>query len=103
MGIDNDIGLLYLSRLVPLYDPDDVIDDIVPMARILDNAAAHARAIRMSTYGSGSKLEIELMRMHREDAVLARAENPIRYPSKRGSVVEGGVRGVLEMTTPAVP
>ena len=73
------------------------------MARILDTAASHARAIRMSTYGSSSTLEIELMKMHREDAVLARLENQIRYPVSRGSVLEGGVRGVLEMTTPALP
>jgi len=91
VGVGNDIGLRYMSPLVPLYEHDDVIDDIVPMARILDTAAANARAIRMNTYSSGSKLGIELMRMSREDAVLARAENPVRYPRKRGNVNESDI------------
>lgn len=83
-----DIMLEYRTKLTPLYLATDVIDSSLPLARILDNAAAHARLIGMSTYGSGSDLEIEAMKMHRQDAVLARLENPIRLPAKRGRVNE---------------
>jgi len=83
-----DIMLEYRTFLTPLYTASDTIDDSLPLARILDAAAGHARLLGMSTYGSGSKLEIEAMRIHREDAKLARAENPIRLPSKRGTVNE---------------
>ncbi len=103
VGVDNDIGLQYLSQLSPLYLATDVIDDIVKMARILDSAAAHARVIRMSTYGTASKLEIEMLRIHREDAVLARAENVIRYPARRGSVVEGGITRSARLEPVAQP
>lgn len=84
----NDIVLEYRTVLSPLYTASAVIDASLPMARILDSAAASARANQMSTYGSASKLGIELMRYNREDAVLARAENPVRLPSKRGNINE---------------
>ena len=86
--VDNDIMLEYTTFLEPLYLPTDVIDGSLPMARILDNAAFSARATRMSTSSSDSELEIELMKIHREDAALARAENPIRRPAKRGNINE---------------
>jgi len=84
----NDIVLEYRTKLAPMYLATDVIDDSLPMARILADAAAHARAIQMSTLTSGSELEIAMMNIHREDAALARAENPIRLPAKRGKVNE---------------
>ena len=83
-----DLMLEYTVPLSPLYLATDIIDDSLPMARILDSAAAGARANQMSTYGSSSKLGIELMKMNREDAVLARLENQIRKPAKRGRVNE---------------
>ena len=84
----NDIMLEYTTFLDNLYLATDVIDDSIPMARILPAAAAHCRAIKMSTYSSGSELEIELMKIHREDAQLARLENQIRRPAKRGNINE---------------
>lgn len=86
----NNIILEYTTFLSPLYLATDVIDDSLPMARILDSAAANARATRMSTSASGSELEIELMKIHREDARLARLENQIRKPYKRGRINEAG-------------
>ena len=83
-----DIMLEYSTFLSPLYLASDTIDASFPLARYLDSAAAHARAIKMSTFGSGSKLEIALMDIHRQDAILARAENPIRLPCKRGNINE---------------
>ena len=83
-----DLVLEYRTKLAPLYLATDVIDDSLPMARILANAAAHAHLVRMQTYSSGSELGIEAMRMFREDARLARLENPIRLPAKRGRVNE---------------
>ena len=80
--------LEYTTFLAPLYLATDVIDDSLPMARILDSAAFSARATRMSTSSSDSELEIELLKMHREDAVLARAQNQIRKPAKRGNINE---------------
>ena len=90
VSASNDIGLLYMSNLTPLYLATDVIDDVVPMARILPSAAAHARMIRMSTYGSSNEAELALLRMHREDAQLARLENQVRKPAKRGRINEAG-------------
>ena len=84
----NDIMLEYRTALTPLYLASDTIDDSLPLARILDSAAAHARLLSMSTGGAVSKLEIAAIDWHREDAALARAENPIRLPSKRGTVNE---------------
>ena len=84
----NDIMLEYRTKLAPLYLSADVIDDSLPMARILANAAAHAHLVRMQTYSSGSDLGIEAMKMFREDARLARLENQIRLPAKRGRVNE---------------
>ena len=83
-----DIMLEYKTFLTPLYLASDTIDDSLPLARILDSAAGHARLLVMSTGGAVSKLEIEAVNWHREDAALARAENPIRLPSKRGRVNE---------------
>ena len=88
--VDNDIMLEYTTFLSPLYLPADVIDDSLPLARILDSAAANARTTRALTTGSGSELEMELIKWHREDAKLARAENQIRRPAKRGNVNEAG-------------
>lgn len=84
----NDITLEYSVQLSPLYLASDVIDDVVKMARILDNAAAHALLNRMRTYGSSNKLDIDVMRIYREDAALARLENQVRRPAKRGRVNE---------------
>ena len=86
--VGNDIMLEYSTFLTPLYLASDTIDDSLPLARILDAAAGHARFLKMSTGGTVSKLEIEAVNWHREDAALARAENPIRLPSKRGRVNE---------------
>jgi len=88
VSTDNDIMLEYTTFLEPLYLADDVIDDSLPLARILDSAAANARATRMMTRGSESELEIELAKWHRQDAMQARAENPIRRPYKRGNINE---------------
>lgn len=83
-----DLVLEYRTKLAPLYLATDVIDDSLPMARILSDAAAHAHLVRMQTYSSGSDLGIEAMKMFREDARLARLENQIRLPAKRGRVNE---------------
>jgi len=80
----NDIMLEYVSRLSPLYLCSDVIDDIVPMARILPAAAAQCELIRMRTYDSGDPLDTEMLKFYRDEAAQARLENPIRLPSKRG-------------------
>lgn len=85
-----DLMLEYDYRLVPLYLATDVIDDILPMARILPAAAMNAEVIRMRTYASESKLDIEMLKIFREDAQLARLENPIRLPIRRGRVNESG-------------
>lgn len=84
----NDIMLEYKTFLAPLYLASDTIDDSLPLARILDSAAGHAKFLGMSTGGAVSNLEIAAVDWHREDAVLARAENPIRLPSKRGTINE---------------
>ena len=83
-----DIMLEYLVQLSPLYLATDEIDDIVPMARILSSAAANAELIRMRTYSSGSKLDIEMMNVYRQEAREAELRHPIRLPAKRGSVNE---------------
>ena len=84
----NDIMLEYTTFLSPLYLATDVIDDSLPIARILDSAAANALAISMRTNSKTNKLDIELMKMFREDAKLAKLENQIRKPAKRGNVNE---------------
>ncbi len=84
----NDLMLEYTAFLAPLYLATDVIDDSLPMARILDQAAASALAIAMKTGGTVSKLDIQLMQWFRADAVIAKQENQIRKPSKRGKVNE---------------
>ena len=84
----NDIMLEYTTAQSPLYLATDTIDGSILMARILDNAAAGARATKMLTTGSESELEVALWKAHREDAVLARAENPVRRKAKRGNINE---------------
>ena len=84
----NNIILEYTTFLSPLYTASDVIDDSLPLARILDSAAASARATRMSTSSSSNELEIELMKIHREDAQRYRLENQIRRPARRGNINE---------------
>ena len=86
----NDIMLEYKYRLVPLYDADDEIDPAIPMELLLSSAAANAELIRMRTYGSESKLDIEMLKMYREEARLAEMKNPIRLPAKRGRINEAG-------------
>ena len=86
----NDIMLEYTEFLTPLYLPAGVIDDSLPMARILPDAAAHCEVIRMKTYDSGNDLDLEMLKIHREDAQLAKLENQIRRPAKRGNVNEAG-------------
>jgi len=88
VGTGNDIMLEYLSRLSPLYLATDVIDDIVPMARILPAAAAQCELIRMRTYDSGDPLDIEMLKFYRDEARQSKLENPIRLPAKRGKVNE---------------
>ena len=88
VGTGNDIMLEYLSRLSPLYLATDVIDDIVPMARILPSAAAQCETIRMRTFDSGDPLDIEMLKFYRDEARQAKLENPIRLPAKRGKVNE---------------
>ena len=84
----NDIRLGYRYRHVPLYDADDEIDPAIPMELILDAAAMNCEVTRMRTYGSESKLDIEMLKQYREDAQLARMRNPIRPTPKRGKVNE---------------
>lgn len=84
----NDLMLEYTAPLSPLYLATDVIDDSLPMARILDQAAASALAIAMKTGGTISKLDIQLMQWFREDAEMAKLENQVRKPAKRGKVNE---------------
>ena len=84
----NDLVLEYTTYLSPLYLATDVIDDSLPMARILDQAAASALAIAMKTGGTVSKLDLQLMQWFREDAMMAKLENQIRKPAKRGKVNE---------------
>jgi len=88
VGTGNDIMLEYLSRLSPLYLATDVIDDIVPMARILPAAAAQCELIRMRTFDSGDPLDIEMLKFYRDEARQSKLENPIRLPAKRGKVNE---------------
>ncbi|MCK5603712.1 hypothetical protein KAR91_17630 [Candidatus Pacearchaeota archaeon] len=83
-----DIVLEYMARLSPLYLATDVVDEVVPMARILPEAAANAELIRMRTHDSGSQLDISMLRFYQEEANLARQENQIRRPAKRGRVNE---------------
>lgn len=84
----NDIMLEYDYRLVPLYTASAEIDPAIPMDRILDAAAANAIAISQLTYGSESKLEIEMWKFFQREAEIARMRNPVRLPSKRGKVNE---------------
>jgi len=84
----NDIMLEYLSWCPAVYDYDDVIDDIVPVERILAGAAATCELTRMRTYSSGSKLDIEMLNYYQREAIMAEQRFPIRYPARRGSVLE---------------
>ena len=84
----NDLMLEYKYRLVPLYLASDEIDTALPLAKILDAAAANCEVIRMRTYGSESKLDIEMMKIYRQDAQLADMKNPIRLPARRGRINE---------------
>ena len=84
----NDIMLEYRYRLVPLYLASDEIDTAIPLDLILDSAAANCEVIRMRTYGSESKLDIEMLKFYQQEAQLARMRNPIRLPAKRGKVNE---------------
>ena len=84
----NDLMLEYTAPLSHLYLATDVIDDSLPMARILDQCAASVLAIAMKTGGTVSKLDLQLMQWFREDAMMAKLENQIRKPAKRGKVNE---------------
>ena len=86
----NDIMLEYKYRLIPLYLASDEIDPAIPLERILSAAAANAELIRMRTYGSESKLDIEMLKFYREEAQLAAMRNPIRLPGRRGRINESG-------------
>lgn len=88
LPVGYDLMLEYKGYLSPLYLATDVIDDSLPMARILDDAAASVLALSMRTNSSTNKLDIELMKIFREDARAAKLENQIRYPAKRGKVNE---------------
>jgi len=88
LPVGYDLMLEYTTHLSPLYLATDVIDDSLPMARILDDVAASVLALSMRTNSSTNKLDIELMRMFREDAKEAKRENQIRRPRKRGKVNE---------------
>ena len=80
-----DIVLEYETYLSPLYLATDVIDDSIPMARILDDAAASVLATSMR-YGSINELDMMLYREYKADGRRARAENQPRRPAKRGRV-----------------
>ena len=86
----NDIMLEYKYRLVPLYSASDEIDPAIPLDLILSAAAFNCELIRQRTYGSESKLDIEMMKIYREDMALARMMHPIRLPAKRGRINEAG-------------
>jgi len=83
-----DLMLEYTTYLSPIYTASGVIDNSLPMARILDQAAANCLAIRMRTTGSINKLDMQLMGWFREDAKDAKRENVVRRPAKRGRVNE---------------
>ena len=84
----NDIMLEYMSGLSPLYLATDVIDDIVKMALIIPSAAAQCELIRMRTLDSGDPLDIAMLQFYRDEAQIAKRENIIRKPAKRGKVTE---------------
>ena len=84
----NDIMLEYEQRLSPLYLATDVIDDLVPMARIIPSACINAEINRMRTYDSGDPLDIEMLAIYRDQEAVAKRENVIRKPAKRGRVTE---------------
>lgn len=88
VSVDNDIMLEYLAWCPAVYLAADTIDDIIPLERILAGAAATCELIRMRTYGSGSKLDVEMMNYYRKEEEKAELRYPIRYPAKRGSVNE---------------
>jgi len=80
--------LEYVDWCPAVYDADDEIDDIIPLERILSAAAATCELIRMRTYASGSKLDIEMLNYYHREAEKAELRYPIRYPAKRGSINE---------------
>lgn len=90
VGVDNDIGLQYWAYHDRVYSATSVIDDLIPLPRILDDAAAHAELIRMRNYDSDQQLGIEMLKMYREDARIAKLEHPVRYSKKRGNLNEMG-------------
>jgi len=89
-GVGNDIMLEYLAFHEPVYDCDDVIDDMIPLERILPAAAANCELIRMRTYSSESKLDVDMLQFYRQEAREAEMRYPIRYPAKRGKINEAG-------------
>lgn len=103
VSTDNDIMLEYLAWCPAVYDADDDIDDIIPLERILAGAAATCELTRMRTYGSGSKLDIEMLNYYYREAEKAEMRFPVRLPVKRGSVHESGVAREARVEPPAKP
>ena len=90
IGVDNDFLLEYYDWHPRLYLSTDKIDGDIPLALILPAAAAHAEIIRMRTYGSESKLDIDMLQFARQEAEKAERRYPMRYKQRRGSINEAG-------------
>ena len=103
VGVDNDIGLHYYDWHDAVYDCDDEIDDLIPLERIISAAAAHCELIRMRTYDSESKLDMEMLKYYRQEAREAASRFPVRYSSKRGNVNEaaGSLQRAARVSVPA--
>ena len=86
----NDLALQYLGDHAQLYDCDDVLDPSIPVERVLAGAAPAVELIRMRTYSSESKLDIEMRRELKREEAEAELKFPIRYPVARGNVNEAG-------------
>ena len=90
LGVGYDLLLEYYIWHPNLWLADDLIDENIPMAKILDGAAAHAELLRMRTAQSGNELDIDMLKWHREEAEKAEQRNPIRYKQSKGQVMESG-------------
>ena len=86
LGSGNDFMLEYSSWCAPLLNPTDILDESIPLPRLVVHAAAQAVLIVMSTHNSAGELDKELWKFLRDQADEADKRYPVRPIQRKARV-----------------
>ena len=98
VSVDNDFLLEYMAWCLPLDAFGDVIDESIPLPRLVVHAAAQTVLIVMQTYSSSNELDMDLWKFLSKQAEDSVDRYPIRPTQRKGRVMQAGGHETLKET-----